>query len=215
LEHAGSRLPRARGSGAQERLDRAGIFGELAPPVSYWGQYRPVRTALGIVGLLLAICSGGPLSAQVEGLPLGRSAYPMLFVDEENLGGSRLTLSPFPEDAWREAASCLVEQGVTLPTPLHMPWLAVVPMARTIRVRDLTKDSLLVAEHDTSGVLGRFQAPTIAYALLHSNIVLVTESGSRHHSTLRHEALHFILWRARSIYGHPMEFFTPCDTALP
>ena len=37
-EHAGSCLPRARRSGAQERLDRARISGELLPSRTYRGQ---------------------------------------------------------------------------------------------------------------------------------------------------------------------------------
>jgi hypothetical protein len=35
------------------------------------------------------------------------------------------------------------------------------------------------------------------------------------HPVLRHEALHFIIWRALKLYGHAEEFFMPCDKAYP
>jgi len=162
--------------------------------------------------MLSSIFCRGTLSAQVAGLPLGRSAFPMMLIDEEQLGP--MTTDTFPQLPWLEATRCLSSIGWEIPSDLRRPGLVVVPFARTFRVHDVTRDSLLAAVGDTSVELGRFTAPTIGYALLHSNVVLVTEKGSRLTSTLRHEALHFILWRLGSIYGHPTEFFDPCDRDL-
>ena len=56
-------------------------------------------------------------------------------------------------------------------------------------------------------------APTVAYSLVRSNALLVVERYRENVPVLRHEALHFIIWRAFKRYGHPEEFFMPCDKA--
>jgi hypothetical protein len=58
-------------------------------------------------------------------------------------------------------------------------------------------------------------APTVAYSLVRSNALLVVERYRENVPVLRHEALGFVIWRAFKRYGHPEEFFMPCDKAYP
>jgi hypothetical protein len=53
------------------------------------------------------------------------------------------------------------------------------------------------------------------FSLVRSNALLVVERYRENVPVLRHEALHFIIWRAFKRYGHPDEFFMPCDKAYP
>ena len=122
---------------------------------------------------------------------------------------------PFPKKPWEEAKACV--ERLSMP-PSHLsgkpPSMLVVPVARTIRVRDMTLDSLNHASDSTfSGT--RFSAPTVAYSLVRSNALLGGGAVSGNVPVLRHEALHFILWRSLKLYGHPEKFFMPCDKAYP
>jgi len=92
--------------------------------------------------------------------------------------------------------------------------MLVVPVARTMRVRDMTLDSLNYAS-DSTFAGTHFSAPTVAYSLVRSNALLVVERYRANVPVLRHEALHFIIWRSLRLYGHPEEFFMPCDKAYP
>jgi hypothetical protein len=145
---------------------------------------------------------------------LGSATLPMMVIDENTLAGALFVRMPFPEKPWEEAKAC-VEGLTTLPTPIgEAPSMLVVPVARTMRVRDMTLDSLNYAS-DSTFAGAHFSAPTVAYSLVRSNALLVVERYRANVPVLRHEALHFIIWRSLRLYGHPEEFFMPCDKAYP
>lgn len=145
---------------------------------------------------------------------LGSETLPMMVIDENTLAGGLFVRMPFPEKPWEEAKAC-VEGLSMVRTPIgKAPSMLVVPVARTMRVRDMTLDSLNAAS-DSTFAGTHFSAPTVAYSLVRSNALLVVERYRANVPLLRHEALHFILWRALKLYGHPEEFFMPCDKAYP
>jgi hypothetical protein len=161
-------------------------------------------------------------SAQVEPLVydgpmadmLGSATLPMMVIDENTLTDGLFVKMPFPEKPWEEAKAC-VEALTVLPAPIgDPPSMLVVPVARTLRVRDMTLDSLNYAS-DSTFAGTHFSAPTVAYSLVRSNTLLVVERYRGSVPVLRHEALHFILWRSLRLYGHPEQFFMPCDKAYP
>src|SRR5713101_2286853 len=76
-----------------------------------------------------------------------RQTYPMVLVDEAQL-------PPYPSItfnrlAWDDAKACRMEHLLIVPAPLGAdvdtapPLVRVVPLAATIRVHDMTLDSLL------------------------------------------------------------------------
>jgi hypothetical protein len=145
---------------------------------------------------------------------LGSTTLPMMVIDENTLAGGLFVRMPFPEKPWEEAKACVARLS-TLPIPLgEAPTMLVVPVARTMRVRDMTLDSLNYAA-DSTFAGTHFSAPTVAYSLVRSNALLVVERYRANVPLLRHEALHFILWRSLKLYGHPEKFFMPCDKAYP
>ena len=180
-----------------------------------WGS--PVRLAA-----LLLLLFPSLASAQAEPLVydrpiadmLGSATLPMMVIDENTLAGGLFVRMPFPEKPWEEAKACI--EGLSmLTTPIgEPPSMLVVPVARTMRVRDMTLDSLNYAS-DSTFAGTHFSAPTVAYSLVRSNALLVVERYRANVPLLRHEALHFIIWRALRLYGHPEEFFMPCDKAYP
>jgi hypothetical protein len=161
-------------------------------------------------------------SAQTEALVydrpmadmLGSATLPMMVIDENTLAGGLFLTMPFPEKPWEEAKACVEALGFALAPIGEAPTMLVVPVARTIRVRDITLDSLNYAS-DSTFTGTHFSAPTVAYSLVRSNALLVVERYRENVPVLRHEALHFIIWRSFKRYGHPEEFFMPCDKAYP
>jgi hypothetical protein len=147
---------------------------------------------------------------------LGSTTLPMMLIDENTLAGGLFVTLPFPVKPWEEAKACVQARstGMALGPVGEVPRMLVVPVARTIRVRDLTLDSLDSASDSSFGGT-HFSAPTVAYSLVRSNALLVVERYQENVPLLRHEALHFILWRSLRLYGHPEEFFMPCDKAYP
>lgn len=154
-------------------------------------------------------------SAQAEGLVydrpmadmLGSAALPMMLIDENTLTGGLFETAPFPTKPWQEAKDCVAKLSKSLGAVGDPPSILLVPGARTLRVRDMTLDSL---NHSS-----QFSAPTIAYSLVRSNAVVIVERYRTNLPILRHEAVHFILWRLLKLYGHPDEYFMPCDKAYP
>jgi hypothetical protein len=177
----------------------------------------PVRLA-GILLLLLPSLALAQSEALVYDRPmvdmLGSTTLPMMLIDENTLAGGLFVTTPFPVKPWEEAKACVeaLSKRVALAPIGEPPPILVVPVARTIRVRDMTLDSLDYASDSTFGGT-HFSAPTVAYSLVRSNALLVVERYRENVPVLRHEALHFILWRSLRLYGHPEKFFMPCDKA--
>jgi hypothetical protein len=173
---------------------------------------------------LLLLLLPSLVSAQTEALVydrppvdmLGSTTLPMMLIDENTLAGGLFVMTPFPVKPWEQAKACVEarSKGFALAPIGEAPAMLVVPVARTIRVRDMTLDSLDSVSDSTFGGT-HFSAPTVAYSLVRSNAVLVVERYRENVPVLRHEALHFILWRALKLYGHPEKFFMPCDKAYP
>lgn len=158
-----------------------------------------------------------PLLVARPALFMTFSSAPMMLIDERELEAQLYQTLPFPAKAWNEAVRCVATvaeaRGLKLKLPIgDPPPMLIVPVARTIRVVDMTLDSLLYAE-DSVRVESHYLSPTIAYALVHTNAVLVVERYQANIPVLRHEAIHFIIWRSLQMYGHPDEFFYPCDKA--
>jgi hypothetical protein len=145
---------------------------------------------------------------------LGSATLPMMVIDENTLAGGLFVRMPFPEKPWEEAKACVEGLSMLLAPIGEAPSMLVVPVARTMRVRDMTLDSLNYAS-DSTFAGTHFSAPTVAYSLVRSNALLVVERYRANVPVLRHEALHFIIWRSLRLYGHPEEFFMPCDKAYP
>ena len=154
-------------------------------------------------------------SAQVEALVydrpmadmLGSATLPMMLIDESTLPSGLFDTVPFPGEPWEEAKACVAKVSGSRGSVGEPPSILVVPVARTLRVRDMTLDSLNHESH--------FSAPTVAYSLVRSNALVVVERYRGNLPLLRHEAIHFILWRLLKLYGHPDEYFMPCDKAYP
>jgi hypothetical protein len=176
-----------------------------------------VRLA-GVLLLLLPALALAQSEALVYDRPmvdmLGPTTLPMMLIDENTLAGGLFVAMPFPAKPWEEAKACVeaLSKGFALAPIGEPPPILVVPVARTIRVRDMTLDSLDYASDSTFGGT-HFSAPTVAYSLVRSNALLVVERYRENVPVLRHEALHFILWRSLRLYGHPEKFFMPCDKA--
>lgn len=160
-----------------------------------------------------------PLAAQVE-LPLqmdrpnfattGREAMPQMLIDEGSLFTGVFRVLPYPAKYWEQEKACVAATlGRRIADVGAPPSILVIPAVRTIRVRQFVLDSMLYAE----GKIGEYwDAPTIAVAMIHSNYIIITAPFQANPYVLRHEALHFILWRLRlAPLGHPKEFFGPCD----
>lgn len=172
--------------------------------------------------LALILTTTSPLSAQVVeqlqfGRPnfatAGRETFPMLLIEEAALGPNRYARIPFPKVYWDEMRTCLFKNGLvtnadSVGTPPDI--LIIPPGVRTFRVHDLITDSLAYAEDSTH--LGEIWGPpTVGYALIQSNFILAAYRFHKNKYMMRHEALHFLLWRQKRMYGHPIEFFGPCD----
>jgi hypothetical protein len=176
-----------------------------------------VRLA-GVLLLLLPSLAHAQSEALVYDRPmadmLGSTTLPMMLIDENTLAGGLFVTRPFPVKPWEEAKACVeaLSKGLARAPVGEAPPILVVPVARTIRVRDMTLDSLDYASDSTFGGT-HFSAPTVAYSLVRSNALLVVERYRENVPVLRHEALHFILWRSLGLYGHPERFFMPCDKA--
>jgi hypothetical protein len=171
---------------------------------------------------LLLLLLSSLVSAQTEALVydrpmvdmVGPATLPMMLIDENTLAGGLFVTMPFPDKPWEEAKACVeaLSKRLALAPIGEAPPILVVPVARTIRVRDMTLDSLDYAS-DSTFTGTHFSAPTVAYSLVRSNALLVVERYRENVPVLRHEALHFIIWRSLKLYGHPEKFFMPCDKA--
>lgn len=148
--------------------------------------------------------------------------WPMVLIDEEGLMPSDFPLVTFPDSAWQATKACAAAQGIDT-AGAEKPTLRIVASAHSIRVHDLTIDSLVTATApETTAVkfIGKFTAPTIAYTLLRRNLVLVVPSVASNVQTLMHESMHALLWNARKeprvaemwATGdwHPAFAFEPC-----
>lgn len=142
----------------------------------------------------------------------GRETMPLMMLDEAQLGASRFVSVPFPRAYWDEMLECAEEAGYDVTKAGEPPRVLVVPAVRTIRVHDITLDSLLYRE-DSTFAGERWSPPTVGYSLVRTNAILLTEEYRFNKYLLRHEALHFIAWRAAEILGHPDDLFWPCDKA--
>lgn len=137
--------------------------------------------------------------------------FPMTLIDEENL--DRAWEVPYPVGPWNEAMHCLARMGIPVKRAGTPPPLVIIPYVNTFRVRDLTIDSIITAQ-DSTAVTGRLSAPTVGYTLYRSDVVLVAERFRTNRITLRHEAIHMILWRSARIWGHlpnTIKYFLTCD----
>ncbi len=171
-----------------------------------------------LLALLLAVTA--PLAAQKpapESLlmsrpgfaVMGQGVFPMMMVDEGNLRLERLERIQFPRKYWDEMQVCLAKLGKAKPAG-EPPAVYLIPVAQTFRVHDLTLDSLMYAGDSTfKGIV--VGPPTIGYSLIHTNVIILAERYRANKYVLRHEALHFLLWRNGVILGHPVEYFGPCD----
>ncbi len=152
-----------------------------------------------------------------SGMPIGKDIFPMMYIDESVVGLATFESQAFPQEPFEEALACLEAAGA--PIVLHRPrppQLWIVPTAHTLRVVDMTLDSL-VALRDTTALLGRFQNPVQAYTLVRSGVVLATTRAASNRGILRHEAIHWLLWYAvpvekrADLYWHPPQYFRRCD----
>lgn len=140
---------------------------------------------------------------------MGQGIFPMMMIDEGNLRLERLERIPLPRTYWNQMQGCLAKLGLGK-NPGEPPAVYLVPVAQTFRVHDMTIDSLLYAEDSTfKGIT--VSPPTIGYSLIHTNVIILAERYRANKYVLRHEALHFLLWRNGVTLGHPPEYFGPCD----
>lgn len=148
----------------------------------------------------------------------GKETMPLMMIDEAALEPNAFVGLPYPKQYWEQEKSCLAtllagNADVSIDTSKagDPPEILVVPAARTFRVHSTTVDSLLYAD-DSTFKGEHWEPPTIGYALIAENAILVTEPYILNPYVLRHEALHFLLWRLNlAKLGHPKEFFGPCD----
>ena len=141
----------------------------------------------------------------------GKETMPQMLIDEQILSAERFARIPFPMQQWTQEMACLMEHGLPVDKVGTPPDIIVIPGARTIKVNDLTADSMAYAEDST--FMGEAWSPvTIAYALIKSNVIVMVSEWRANPYVLRHEALHFMLWREGLAHlGHPPEFFNACD----
>ena len=142
----------------------------------------------------------------------GPEMMPQMSIDELALAPERYASTPLPAQVWADMKACAAKHGVDVRKAGAPPQVLVVPVARTIRVHDLTVDSLMYAT-DENFVGEKWSAPTVGYSLVRSGYVLVTDEYRENVYLFRHEALHFILWRAEKVLSHPESLFGPCDKA--
>jgi hypothetical protein len=141
---------------------------------------------------------------------MGRESMPMMIVDEAALGAGRFERLTLPPKYWTQMKACVAGLGLPTNKAGAPPEILVVPVARTFRMHDMTVDSLMAAD-DSTFYGEHWSAPTIGYALMRSGVIVITAEYQKNPYVLRHEALHFILWRQFGVLGHPIEFFGPCD----
>ena len=169
-----------------------------------------------IVGAALLVAA--PVQAQYQERPNNDkppieieldAIAPMMLLDERALPEGLLITAEFPRDVWLAARDCLRAQGVRVVTT-EPPKLLIVPIVRTFRIRDMTLDSLEYL--NKPGVGGaNFSAPTTAYSLVRSDRIVVVERYRENPFVLRHEALHFMLWRSLKIIYHDEKYFPACN----
>ena len=141
----------------------------------------------------------------------GPEAMPQMLIDESSLVPERFQRVPFPAKLWAQEKACLAGLGKNTNRVGAPPDILVIPSVRTIRVRDMTVDSMLYAE-DSTFAGEHWSSPTIGYSLVRSNVILMIAPVADNPYVLRHEALHFMLWRQGLVpLGHPKEYFLPCD----
>jgi hypothetical protein len=172
--------------------------------------------------LLLLFLAVSPLAAQqpepqqVSSRPAfatsGVETMPMMLIDEAALSPARFKQLPYPQFYWEQEKACLSSLlGKDVPDVGAPPTIIVIPAVRTIRVHQMVLDSMAYASDSTfKGEI--WDPPTIAEAVINSNFIVVTEPFQANPYVLRHEALHFLLWRLKlAPLGHPKEYFEPCD----
>lgn len=141
---------------------------------------------------------------------MGRETMPMMWIDEAALALDRFERIPFPAARWAEEKACLARLGARVDKVGAPPDIVVIPAVRTFRVHDMTIDSIIRA--DDSTWTGEFwDHPTIGYSLVRTGVILMAATYRANPYVLRHEALHFMLWRQYRKLAHPKEFFEPCD----
>lgn len=152
-----------------------------------------------------------PVTGRAVFAQSGKETMPMGMIDEAALAPQLYARRQFPPELWAQEKACLVGLGKRVDLVGLPPEILVVPAVRTIRVHDLTVDSLFYANDSTfTGVV--WQAPTVAVSLVRSNFIVITAQYQANQYVLRHEALHFMLWRERlAPLGHPEAYFRPCD----
>lgn len=139
----------------------------------------------------------------------GVETMPQMSIDEQSLQPERFASLPFPPVIWSEMKACAAAHGYDVSEAGEAPRIVVVPAARTIRVNDMTLDSLMYAEDST--FVGERWTTTIAYSLVRSRVIVLVDSYQANRFVLRHEALHFILWRSAKVLAHPRDLYEPCD----
>ena len=183
------------------------------------------RAALIGAGLALSVQTCAlPLAAQTAIDPLANARYfPMVYVDEASMDTTEFPKVAFDEHDWQTAKACVAAHGIDT-TGAEKPSLRVVPLAHSIRVTDLTVDSIVQLNGTPDSVRGRYQnkfmAPVVAYTFMHRNLVLAVRRAAADSFVRQHEALHALLWHAHtnpwvdSLYRagdwHPIEIFGPC-----
>ena len=139
----------------------------------------------------------------------GVETMPQMLIDEASLQEYRFTTFTLPPQIWSEMKACAAKQGYDVSKAGEAPPVMVVPAARTIRVHDMTVDSLVYAEDSTFS--GEIWTTTVAYSLVRSKVIVIVQGYRQNVYVLRHEALHFIIYRAEGAVGHPARAFNPCD----
>lgn len=169
---------------------------------------------LAILALPLQLAAQSPEPLQM-GRPTfatsGREMMPQMLIDEATITVDRFAQQAYPPALWAQEKSCLAGLGIDVRKAGAPPTVIVIPAVRTIRVRQITLDSMWYAQ-DSTFAGEHWDPPTIAEAVIHSNFIVVTAPFRLNPYVLRHEALHFLLWRLKlAPLGHPVEFFGPCD----
>lgn len=178
-----------------------------------------MRALLLSLALLFPVAALAQAPLTVGRVPLhpGRPAFatsgvetmPQMSIDEASLQANRFSTFELPAKIWSDMKVCAAKQGYDVSKAGMAPPVMVVPVARTIKVHDMTVDSVAYAEDST--FTGEIWTTTVAYSLVRSGVIVITQSYRQNVYTLRHEALHFIIWRAERAIGHPRRAFIPCD----
>jgi hypothetical protein len=134
---------------------------------------------------------------------------PQMLIDEAALGEYRFDSFVLPIRYWTEMVECVDALGYDVTAVGMPPRVLVAPAVRTIRVHDMTIDSLNYAG-DSTHMGEEWSAPTIGFAMVRSNVVIVTEEYRINKYLLRHEALHHIMWRIERQLNHDPLVFLPC-----